>query len=114
MQQEKQLIKVLPEFVNHLITALQASGRGEIADQLSSVHMRHSSYDKDADAGYLRVTESRPLNIVEQNVIGCRHGECVTLDKLPGMVVIDLDNFGRVQGIELLGHAEVFRRIGHI
>ncbi|MGA2440146.1 MAG: DUF2283 domain-containing protein [Tepidisphaeraceae bacterium] len=112
MQQDQLLTDAVPELANRLISALRAIGRPEIAEQLTVVHLRHSTYDQDVDAGYLYVTESRPLNVVEQNVIGVKHGECVTLDQLPGTVVIDVDNFGRVKGIELLGYAEVFRRIG--
>lgn len=113
MQQDKPLLDVLPELTARLIEATRAIGRPDIADQLVSVRLRSTSYDRDVDAGYLYVTESRPLNVVERNIIGVKHGECVTLDALPGTVVIDLDNFNRIQGIELLGYADVFEQLGH-
>jgi uncharacterized protein YuzE len=112
MQQERPLFSTVPALAALLIDAAEAIGRKDVADQLRDARIRSVTYDADVDAGYIYVTESRPLNVVEQNVIGVKHGECVTLDALPGTVVIDLDNFARVKGIELLGYSEVFRLLG--
>jgi uncharacterized protein YuzE len=108
--QEKQFLDVLPEFGNVLIEALRAASRPEIADQFATICLRRVTYDQSVDAGYLYVTESRALNVVEQNIIGVKHGECIGLEGLPGIVVIDVDNFGRIMRIELIGYEEVFRQ----
>ena len=111
MQLERPIAEVLPDLVQAIVSALFAAARPELAEQLKQVSLRSASYDDTVDAGYLYVTESRPLNIGEQNTIRVRHGECVTLD-LPGTVVIDVDNIGRLMGIELLGYSAVFKRLG--
>ena len=111
MLQERPIADVLPDLVQTVASALVAAGRAELAEQLAHVSLRSATYDDTGDAGYLYVTESRPLNVGEQNTIRVRHGECVTLD-LPGTVVIDVDNVGRLMGIELLGYSEVFKCLG--
>jgi uncharacterized protein YuzE len=111
MQPERPITDALPDLVRTLVSALTAAGRLDIAEQFGQVSLRSASYDAAVDAGYLYVTESRPLNIGEQNTIRVRHGECVKLD-LSGTVVIDLDNIGRLMGVELLGYPDVFRLLG--
>ncbi len=111
MESERPIIEALPDLVRTLVSALTAAGRRDIAEQFGIVSLRSASYDAAVDAGYLYVTESRPLNVGEQNTIRVRHGECVTLD-LPGTVVIDVDNIGRLMGVELLGYPDVFRLLG--
>jgi uncharacterized protein YuzE len=112
MQIDKPITAALPELIQVVLSALITIGRSELAEQLAKVSIRSATYDATVDAGYIYLTESRPLNICEQNTINVRHRECVSLDSLPGMVVIDVDNLGRLMGIELLGHADVFRRLG--
>ena len=56
---------------------------------------------------YLYTGGTRELNEVEQTVIGVKHEECLELSDVPGMVVIDLDNFNRVMGIEVLDRPDV-------
>ena len=111
MQPERPIADVLPELVQALVSALVAAGRAELAEQLTQVSLKSATYDDTVDAGYLYVTESRALNVGEQNTIRVRHGECVILD-LPGTVVIDVDNVGRLMGIELLGYSAVFQHLG--
>ena len=110
-QPERPIAEVLPDLVQTVVSALVAAGRPELAEQLTKVSLRSASYDDSVDAGYLYVTQSRPLNIGEQNTIRVCHGECVTLDS-PGTVLIDVDNVGRLMGIELLGYSAVFKRLG--
>ncbi len=60
---------------------------------------------------YIYLTGGRELDIVERNIIGVKHGESIHLDNLEGIVVMDLDNFGRVMGIELIGRADVLKKL---
>jgi hypothetical protein len=77
MQREQPLNIVLPDLTRKLVSALAAVGRAELGEQLLEVSLRSASYDVTIDAGYLYVTESRPLSIGEQTTIRVRHGECV-------------------------------------
>ena len=59
------------------------------------------TFDPDANAGYVYVRSGRELNAVERNIIGVKHGRTV---EVPGDIwmYIDLDNFDRPTGIEIL------------
>jgi uncharacterized protein YuzE len=92
------IVEAAPELFNEIMKALRSEGRAEVAEQRGAVHLKKVTYDATVDAGYLYVTESRTLNIAEQNIIAVRHKQCVVLDELPGTVVVDLDNLGRVMG----------------
>ena len=59
------------------------------------------TFDGSANAAYIYVEESRPLSVVEQNVIGVCHGETIPVE-CRYWVNLDTDNFGRLTGIEIL------------
>jgi uncharacterized protein YuzE len=62
----------------------------------------------------LYLSGQRALNVVEQNVIGVRHGESIEIEDLDGMVVIDTDNFNRVKGIEILWRKDLVEKLERI
>lgn len=101
------IAEALPELVEQIRQFLAAEGRHEIADQFDHLNIARWTYDPGAEAGYVYVTGQRPLNVVEQNVIGTRHGECIVIHDCEGMVVLDTDNFNRVLGVEFLNRKDI-------
>ncbi len=105
----------LPGFYAELEQALRQEGMSALLEQLPELQVvGRCGCDEDGCATF-NVGPSRPLNVVEQNVIGVRHGDCHLVDSMRGMVVIDTDNFGRVSGVEVLGRpdvAEALDRLG--
>lgn len=105
------LSAAIPELLEKLIRASEERSRKDISDQLREASIQRLTYEQESDAGYIYLAASRPLNIAERAAIEVTHGECVSLDTLPGVVVIDIDNLGRLMGIELLGYAEIFEKM---
>lgn len=106
MSSLRRLKNVLPEFVAELSELLLADGRKDLCMQLEDVLVEKWSYDSSADAAYIYLQSPRSLNVVEQNIIGVKHGETVATDH-PCCVNLDTDNFGRLQGVELLKGGKV-------
>jgi uncharacterized protein YuzE len=100
------LAEVLPDLVNELAGALRASGRDDLAAQLREVEITRWTHDTSCDAAYIYLRSPRQLNMVEQNVIGVKHGETVPVEH-SRWVNVDTDNFGRMTGIELLSPGDV-------
>lgn len=107
------LIDALPGMVGDLTGALIRIGRGDIVDQLSEVSVSRWTYDEFADAAYLHVVSPRPLNVVDQNVIGVKQGETVSLYDELG-INIDLDNHHRVTGVEILEGRHIADQLANI
>ena len=84
-----------------IVAALNSLGREELSDQFQEAIVERVAFDPSANAGYIRVEQIRPLNIVEQNIIKPRHGETIGVGT-EFWVNIDVDNFGRLSGIEIL------------
>src|SRR4051812_27551910 len=101
MQPGQAFPEAFPAFNDELVLALRDVGHSGVAEQFAVVSVNRVTQNKAGTAGYIYVSESRPLNAVERNVIGVKHGRSIRLS-LPGMIVVDLDNFGRVRGVELL------------
>ena len=74
----------------------------DFVKQIRSARVARVTFDPDADAGYIYVHSGRELNAVERNVIGVKHAHTM---EVPGdvWIYIDLDNFERLMGIEILG-----------
>ena len=104
------LVDALPQFTDELRAALVAADRQDLAAQLSEAVLDRHTYDTSCDAAYLYLRPTRALNVVEQNIIGAKHGETVSVDHELG-VCVDVDNFGRLSGIELLSSGTVVSRL---
>jgi uncharacterized protein YuzE len=74
----------------------------DFVNQIRSARVARVTFDPDADAGYIYVRSGRELNAVERNVIGVKHAHTM---EVPGetWMNVDLDNFERLMGIEILG-----------
>ena len=71
------LADVLPDLAEELAAALRASGRDDLAAQLGEVEVDRWTHDTSCNAAYIYLRSPRPLNVVEQNIIGVKHGETV-------------------------------------
>ena len=103
--------ELLPDFVAAAQASLEKQGHSELAQQLVSLKLSRWTYDPEADAMYLYLSGQCPLNVVEQNIVGVRHGECIELEDLDGMVVLDTDNFQRISGIEVLWREDILKEL---
>jgi uncharacterized protein YuzE len=110
VQKMPTLAEVLPDLVDELAELLQASGRDDLAAQLREVEVTRWTHDTSCDAAYIYLRSPRPLNVVEQNVVGVKHGETVPVEHRR-WVNVDTDNFGRMTGIELLSPGDVPARL---
>ena len=97
----------LPSFYAELHAALVDPDDTEVRQQLASLEITGRCDCDTPDCATFYVAPSRPLNAVEQNVIGIRHGRSIPLESLEGLIVVDVDNFGRVTTIEVLDRPDV-------
>ena len=102
----------MPGFYQEVVDSLSNIDRTDVAEQMEQITLDRFTNDESVGALYLYAGGQRELNQVEQNVIGVKHGECVSLGDLEGMVVVDIDNFGRVMGIEVLDRPDVAAMLG--
>jgi uncharacterized protein YuzE len=103
--------ELLPDFVAAVQSSLEAQGHPDLAQQLVTLELSSWTRDPEADAMYLYLSGQAHLNIIDENIIGVRHGECVALDDVDGMVVLDVDNFQRITGIEILGREDILKEL---
>lgn len=101
------LRETLPNFYQELLNALEKLNRTEVVEQIPGLSVDRYTLDEEEHAMYLYTGRVRELNDIERNVIGVKHGECLELKEMPGMVVIDLDNFNRFMGIEILDRPDI-------
>jgi len=94
-------LAIFPSFIAEIVSGLEAAGRQDLAEQLRTSKIRTTSFDNSADAGYIAVEPGRELNVVEQNIIGVRHGGTISVE-CKYWVNLDVDNFGRLLGVEVL------------
>ena len=106
--------ELLPEFIADVTSSLISMGHKDLADQLPELELERWTHDPEADAMYLYLSGQCLLNIVDQNIIGVRHGECIELEDLDGMVVIDTDNHNRFKGIEILWRKDLVKELERI
>ncbi len=102
---------ILPDFVRQVSGKLCDRGRQDIADQMPTLELERWTNDSRGGAVYIYLTGQRYLNHTEQDVIGVRHDECLELAGLGGTVWVDIDNFDRLLGIEIMGRTDVPRQL---
>ena len=106
-----QISEILPDFIAEAQASLQSQGHPELAQELATLELASWTHDPEADAMYLYLSGQAPLNVVEENIIGVRHGGCIELEELDGMVVLDTDNFQRIKGIEILWREDILKNL---
>ena len=95
------LAEAFPALVEQLTKSLRADGHQNLADQVQSAIASRITFDNAANAGYLYVQPARDLNVVETNLIGARITSSFEV-KTSFWTVLDIDNFDRLVGIEIL------------
>lgn len=106
----KSIVSVLPDLVAEILRFLVDQKHNELAQQLPCQFITHWTLDQQFpqyDVIFMHLGGQRPLNVVEQNVIGVRRGASISLGGTSGTVVLDCDNFGRANGIEVIGRPAV-------
>ncbi len=97
----------LPAFCAELEAALERQGLTDVAAQVRSAQIQSRCSCGESDCASFTVQSSRALNVVERNVIGERYRGSHEIEGLEGLVVVDLDNFGRLMQIEVLYRPDV-------
>lgn len=105
-----ELLTVLPDLVDKLEAALSAKRHNDIRAQLREVELIRWTYDDSCDAAYLYLRSPRILNVVDEGIIGTKHGETISLYPEIG-INLDTDDHGRLTGIEILGAKEVVSKL---
>jgi len=95
------LTSEFPDVAARIKAALVTAGQDDLVAQIGEVEVIRWTFDKDADASYIYVKSPREINVVETNIIGVKYGETVVF-KDDESALVDVDNFGRLTGIELL------------
>lgn len=97
------LTEIAPLLCGELRRAFDAEGHETLAAQVEHLLLQSWSHDPEVDAIMVRVRGGRQMNSVERNIIGVKFGRSVSLQTLDGIVVVDVDNFERISGIEIIG-----------
>jgi hypothetical protein len=95
------LAEVLPELVADLETGLVHLGRGDLAQQLKDATIARWAYDDFSDATYLQLSAT-PVDMMNVERLSL-------YDELG--VNVDMDNSGRLCGIEVLAGKQVASRL---
>jgi len=98
----KLIKQALPDFYQELKGALEELNRTELTEQLQSLAIVKHTIDKTGNAIYLYTSDGTELKKVKESV-----AECLDLKSIPGMVVMDLGDFNRIMGIEVLDRPDV-------
>ena len=99
--------KILPDFIRQVSDKLREYGREYLAVQIPTLELDHWTNDSRTGAVYIYLSGQRPLNGTEEDIIGARHDDCLELADLGGTVLVDIDNFDRLLGIEIVGRKDV-------
>lgn len=94
-----ELTTLAPNIILQLEAAFGKSR--DFINQIHNARVVRVTFDPEANAGYIYVHSGRELNAVERNIIGVKHAHTMAV---PGelWMAIDLDNFERLMGIEIL------------
>lgn len=107
-QNYKILLKnALPKFYGEITELIRDIGKVDLLEQLPYMQITSRCPCKEENCASFNVKTSRSLNIVEKNIIGSKYDESIDLDAKKGMIIMDLDNFGRITGFEVLGRPDV-------
>ena len=95
------LVEALPGFSKEIKIALQTIEIEDLAQQIDIVEIDRYTFDSSCNALYIYLRPITPLNIVETNIIGVKHGKTIPLGQ-DRILNIDIDNFNRLSGIEVI------------
>lgn len=90
-----------------MMTALNNMARFDISEQFPALTINRATLDTVDHAIYIYTDGVRDLNKIESTIIGVKHKESIEVKGVSGIVVIDLDNFDRIMGIEILDRTDL-------
>jgi uncharacterized protein YuzE len=99
---------LFPELLATFGAELEAAGNVYLANELRQCGVRSVSYDPEADAAMIALESPRELNVVERRVIQSQYETSVSVSGAYS-ACIDVDNFDRAMGIEILSPPEGLR-----
>jgi uncharacterized protein YuzE len=99
------LADLLPDLAASVASALRSEGYTAVADSLAAQFVERCTYDPQANAGYVYLSQSKPVH----------HGETPAAETIafasPHWFNVDLRSSGAVLGIELLSPSQAFKAI---
>jgi uncharacterized protein YuzE len=105
------VVEILPDFFKEVTDKLHAIDSNDFAKQLPELELAMWTYDTKAKAIYIYFSNQKGLNIVEQNVIGTKFNKSLELTGINGVVVLDIDNFERLMGIEIIARPDIEQKL---
>jgi len=98
---------LLPEFYGEVERLFLKLGRDDLMGQLSELEIVGRCGCGDSFCSTFYVKGGREINVVEKNVVGSCHKECIELEAERGTIIVDIDNFGCIVGFEVLDREDV-------
>ena len=92
---------LFPQLAFVLASELRATGRADLARELEACIVKTVRFDSEANIGSVALEPPQKLNSVERNIIGQKLGQVITFSR-PRYASLQLDNFGRLIGVELV------------
>lgn len=89
-----------PQLAFVLGAELRTTGRADLARELEACIVTTVRFDPAANVGSIALEPPQKLNSVERNVVGQKLGQVIAFSR-PRYASLQLDNFGRVIGVEL-------------
>ena len=93
-------VSVFPHLAFVLASELRSTGRADIARELEASIVKTVNFNSEANTGSIVLEPPHKLNSVERNVVGQKLGQVISFSR-PRYASLQLDNFGRVIGVEL-------------
>ena len=91
-----------PELVEALVAALEKADEVDLSCQVREAVARRVTFDSSANAAYLYLADpNRTSNVAERKGIDQRIEKTVQVET-PFCTILDVDNFDRLVGIEIL------------
>ena len=92
---------LFPQLAFVLGAELRATGRADLARELEACIVKTVRFDSEANIGSVALEPPQKLNSIERNIVGQKLGQVITFSR-PRYASLQLDNFGRLIGVELV------------
>ena len=90
-----------PQLAFVLGAELRATGRADLARELEACIVKTVRFDSAANVGSVALEPPQKLNSIERNIVGQKLGQVIKFSR-PRYASLQLDNFGRLIGVELV------------
>ena len=92
---------LFPQLAFVLGAELRATGRADLARELEACIVKTVRFDSEANLGSVALEPPQKLNSIERNIVGQKLGQVIKFSR-PRYASLQLDNFGRLIGVELV------------